>query len=214
MASRLAACLACHGQQDRTVANTYYPRISGKPAGYLYKQLQHFRDGQRHFPSMQYLIAPLSDAYLHDIARYFAEQHPIYPAPALPDASAAVLARGQQLVRQGDASRKIPACASCHGQAMTGIEPAIPGLLGLSKDYLQAQFGAWRNGSRRATAPDCMAQVARQLSDDDIQAAVQWLITQRPASYAPAPANPTPLPLPCSGLPTSAIPPQTTRSTQ
>ncbi len=30
---------------------------------------------------------------------------------------------------------------------MTGMEPAIPGLLGLHADYLSAQLGAWRYGT-------------------------------------------------------------------
>ena len=43
------------------------------------------------------------------------------------------------------------------------MAPAIPGLLGLPRDYLNSQFGAWRIGQRQAQEPDCMAQVARQL---------------------------------------------------
>ncbi len=40
---------------------------------------------------------------------------------------------------------------------MTGRAPFIPGLLGLPRDYLNAQLGAWRNGQRHASPPDCMA---------------------------------------------------------
>ena len=35
-------------------------------------------------------------------------------------------------------------CASCHGAAMTGVAPAVPGLLGLPRDYVLAQFGVER----------------------------------------------------------------------
>ena len=49
-------------------------------------------------------------------------------------------ARGEALVRRGDATRDIPACESCHGSALTGVVPAIPGLLGLPHDYLAAQL--------------------------------------------------------------------------
>ena len=42
---RVLACAACHAQKDRDDA--YFPRISGKPEGYLYNQLVNFRDGRR-----------------------------------------------------------------------------------------------------------------------------------------------------------------------
>ena len=45
---------------------------------------------------------------------------------------------------------------------MTGLAPFVPGLLGLPRDYLNAQLGAWRSGQRRALPPDCMAQVAQR----------------------------------------------------
>ena len=33
-------------------------------------------------------------------------------------------------------------CAACHGERLTGIEPAVPGLLGLPYDYLVVATGA------------------------------------------------------------------------
>jgi cytochrome c553 len=32
---------------------------------------------------------------------------------------------------QGDPARRIPACVQCHGDALMGVAPSIPGLLGL-----------------------------------------------------------------------------------
>jgi cytochrome c553 len=43
MADRMAACTACHGKEGRATADGYYPRIAGKPEGYLLNQLQSFR---------------------------------------------------------------------------------------------------------------------------------------------------------------------------
>jgi hypothetical protein len=48
--------------------------------------------------------------------------------------------------------------------AMTGVAPHIPGLLGLPRDYLNAQLGAWKAGQRRAHAPDCMKAVVARLT--------------------------------------------------
>jgi cytochrome c553 len=157
MAQRTLACTACHGKQGRAGPDGYYPRIAGKPAGYLYNQLLNFRDGQRHYGLMARLLDPLSDAYLLEIAQYFSALEIPYAPPGRAAADAGTLQRGRTIAMQGDASKDLPACAKCHGQALTGVAPDTPGLLGLPRDYLNSQLGAWRTGQRRAHAPDCMA---------------------------------------------------------
>ena len=149
LAQRLKACSACHGPQGRATNQGYFPRIAGKPAGYLYNQLVNFREGRRRHEAMTYLIDHMSDAYLREIADHFAGLDLPYPAPQTQTAARAALERGEQLVRHGDPARGIPACSTCHGTSMTGIAPAMPGLLGLPRDYLLGQFGGWRNGERR-----------------------------------------------------------------
>ena len=62
------------------------------------------------------------------------------PAPA-------VLERGRQLVLEGDTALKVPACIACHGERLTGVQPSIAGLPGQPRDYINAQFGTWRNHS-------------------------------------------------------------------
>jgi cytochrome c553 len=194
IAQRTLACTACHGKEGRAAADGYYPRIAGKPAGYLYHQLLNFRENRRHYGLMTQMVDPLSDAYLMEIAEYFSSLDLPYPAPQPVTATQEVLRRGGQLVTQGDPARQVPACAQCHGTALTGVAPNIPGLLGLPRDYLNAQLGAWRTGQRRAHAPDCMAAVANQLTQDDIHAVTSWLAAQAPPADAhPAKALP-PLP--------------------
>ena len=88
---------------------------------------------------------------------------------------------------------------------MTGLAPSVPGLLGLPRDYLNAQLGAWRSGQRRALPPDCMAQVAQRLSPEDIGAVSAWLAAQPVPAHAAAPPAPsTPLPLACGGVAAAA----------
>ncbi len=201
LSTQVLACTACHGKEGRATPLAYFPRIAGKPAGYLYHQLLNFRDGRRSYPQMGYLLENLTDSYLHDMALHFAAlQVPYPPAPA-PQAPPEVLERGRLLVQQGDAARRLPACVQCHGQAMTGVQPAIPGLLGLPRDYLNAQLGAWQTGQRRAQAPDCMGQVAQKLTSAEVSAISAWLAAQPvPAGGAPAAALPEPLPLRCGGV--------------
>lgn len=198
MAQRMQACVVCHGKEGRATNQGYFPRIAGKPAGYLYNQLVNFRDGRRQNATMAYLVDQMSDAYLREIAAYFAALELPYPPPQTTGAPPPLLARGEQLVRHGDAQRGIPACSQCHGAAMTGVNPAMPGLLGLPRDYVLGQFGAWRSGLRRATAPDCMGDIARRLSGDDVTAAATWLSSQ-PVTGGPAAADTLParLPLTC-----------------
>src|SRR5262245_60073454 len=128
---RLAACAACHGKTgEGLAAKEYYPRIAGKPAGYLFNQLVNFRERRRQSPAMNYIVAFLSDEYLRDMARYYAAQPPVFP-PLEEKPSGEVLARGEALMQRGDPVRKIPACAACHGKRLTGMDPSIPGLVGL-----------------------------------------------------------------------------------
>jgi cytochrome c553 len=202
MAQRVQACTGCHGPQGRAASDGYYPRIAGKPAGYLYHQLLSFRDGRRHYALMTNLLAPLSDDYLREIATHFASLEIAYPPPQRPTADAEVLRRGETLVVRGDAALRIPACVACHGAALMGVAPAIPALIGMPRDYLNAQLGAWRTGDRHAIAPDCMAQVAKALAPQDIAALSQWLAAQPvPALAKPAAALPAALPSPCGGVP-------------
>ncbi len=75
----------------------------------------------------------------------FPDQHPPYPAPQPSQSNPAELERGRVLVHDGDKAKGIPACVACHSAKMTGTAPAIPGLIGLPRDYLLGQIGAWRN---------------------------------------------------------------------
>ena len=68
MAARVQGCTACHGVHGEGTDNDYFPRLAGKPADYLYNQLQNFREGRRKYPPMNYLVTYLSDDYLHQIA--------------------------------------------------------------------------------------------------------------------------------------------------
>jgi cytochrome c553 len=145
----------------------------------------------------------LSDAYLRDIAEHFAAIDLPYPPPQTTRVSPEVRARAEALVRQGDPARKLPACVACHGERLTGMNPAVPGLLGLPRDYLIGQLGGWQTDLRHAHAPDCMGQVAKALSSEDVGALASWLSAQPvPPNAHPAPPAAKPMPLRCgSALP-------------
>lgn len=201
LAQRLQACTACHGDQGRAAPDGYHPRLAGKPAGYLYNQLRHFQEGRRTYGPMSQMVSTLSDSYLLEIAQHYASLQVAYPAPGPSNAPPEVLQRGRTLALVGDPSRDLPACASCHGSQLMGREPATPGLLGLPRDYINSQLGAWREGLRRAHEPDCMRTVAGKLAPADVAAVSAWLAKQPvPPNALPETAHP-PNTLPCGTAP-------------
>lgn len=207
MEARTLACVGCHGDKGRGVANVYFPRLAGKPAGYLYNQLIAFQEGRRRYAPMNYLLAYLPPAYLKQMADYFAAQSPDPLPVTAPDTPAATLAQGQQIVAKGLPDKKIPACTACHGAALTGREPGIPGLLGLRADYVSAQLGAWRYGTRTAVAPDCMQIVAATLSEPEVAAVSAYLATLPvPQQDKPVAADTAQLPLACGSQQAAAAP--------
>lgn len=185
-AERVKACTICHAAADRHERDAYYPRIAGKLEGYLFNQLRHFRDGRRYHQPMAILLENMSDEYLLEIARYFAELDLPYPPPESISLQAAEVKLAERLIYFGDPGRDIPACNSCHGKQLMGTAPYVPGLLGLHSSYLTAQLGGWHSGGLiRGKIMNCMTDVARQLNYEEINALAKWLAAQ-PVSGEPA----------------------------
>ncbi|SEO52016.1 Cytochrome c553 [Nitrosovibrio sp. Nv6] len=179
MAERVKACVICHGPEDKAGRDAYYPRIAGKPEGYLFNQLRNFRDGRRHYRPMALLLEGLPDQYLREMALYFASLQQAFPPPEPMTASPAEVALARKLITKGDSVRKIPACVECHGKDLMGTAPFIPGLLGLPRVYIIAQFGNWQHGAlMRGQTPDCMSEIAKQLTTGEISAIAAWLAAQ------------------------------------
>ena len=188
MAARVLACASCHGEMGEGTNDDYFPRLAGKPAGYLYNQLVAFRDGRRKYPPMNYLLEYPARSLSQGDGGLFrrAAAAASRPRPR-PTSAPTMLARGETLVDQGRLPRGTsPPARAATGRPSPAWSPAIPGLLGLRATYISAQLGAWRYGTRTAAAPDCMQIVAGHLTEDDVKAVAAWL------SSRPAPANPSP----------------------
>lgn len=186
---RVKPCTICHGDEDRAGRDAYYPRIAGKPAGYLFNQLRNFRDGRRYYQAMAILLENLSDEYLLEIAHYFSSLEYPYPEAAANTLSPVETHAIDVLIHSGDPERDIPACSACHGENLMGIKPFIPSLLGLPHAYVAAQFGGWRNGGiMRGQTPDCMSEIAKKLSQEEVNALAVWL-PAHPVAGEPAEAE-------------------------
>ena len=101
MAERVKPCVACHGLEDKVGRDAYYPRIAGKPKGYLFNQLRSFRDGLRYYRPMTLLLANMTDEYLLEMAAYFSGLKQPFPPPERIAASSAQIKLARQLINRG-----------------------------------------------------------------------------------------------------------------
>lgn len=173
---RLAACSQCHGKLGQgNAGDTRTPHLAGKPVGYLYQQLQSFKMGKRNHAPMQYVVKQLSDDYLKLISHYYASQPVVYE-PQQVAISDEEFERGRLLSLEGEG--QIPSCKSCHGPNLMGVKPMIPGVLGLSYEYLERQLKLWHQNARVSDNTNCMWIVANRMKLDDIKAVSAWLAAQ------------------------------------
>lgn len=148
-------CMTCHGPDGGGMAAAGYPRLAGLNPGYLSRELQAFRSGQRNNPVMLPMAKGLTEDEIAAVSVYYAKLPvPATPAP-LPDAAASpalsanALAHAEGLARWGDwTGRGLPACAQCHGPEGNGIGAFFPGIAGQPARYIAAQLVAWRSGTR------------------------------------------------------------------
>ena len=80
---------------------------------------------------------------------------------------------GERLFNQGDHTRGIPACSSCHGVAGDSQNADYPKLSGQFGKYLDSQLRAFRDASRPSPV---MVAAAKSLNDEDIANVVQYLV--------------------------------------
>jgi len=165
------ACAGCHGANGMPATGTPFPRLSGVPVEYVAKQLFDYRDGSRPNPVMVPIAKALSDAEIGSLAHYYASQQP--PARGTRPGPVAGPQRGRQLARYGDNALAIPACGDCHGSDDTGGGPMLPPLAQPAA-YTSAQLQAFRAGERRNDTDRVMRELAKRLSDADIQALADY----------------------------------------
>ncbi|MEO8006335.1 MAG: c-type cytochrome [Betaproteobacteria bacterium] len=179
------ACATCHGTKGEGGGDGLYPRIAGLPTAYIENQLRDFRDGKRANPLMSPMAAGLTDAEIKTVAQYLSSlRTPYKPVTGL---SPAQLAPGQSLVTVGSWERGVPPCSGCHGAALTGVAPSIPGLAGQWPQYLAAQLNAFQVGKRPATPLGLMARVAHGMTAEDIRSVSAYIASLEPGAVPEAP---------------------------
>ena len=175
------ACFTCHGL-DGGGDGVAAPRLAGLDAGYLQKQLEDYASGLRPDDAMTRIAKALDQQGRREVAAYYAA------LPTPPTQTPASMAPAPALYLNGDPSRGIVACASCHGDRGQGSgQGGNPQIAGQPAAYTLEQIDRWKAGKRRNDPRGVMAAAVKSLSDPEARAIASWLSTQ-PASPARASA--------------------------
>jgi cytochrome c553 len=164
-------CGACHGV-DGNSAISMNPKLAGQHAKYLAKQLTEFKLASqtggkegRNNAIMNGMSAALSEQDILDLAAYFSSQDAT-PGESSQDS----IVQGNKLYVGGDLKRGITACIACHGPKGNGTSlSGFPDISGQHSDYIASQLKAFRSGDRANSLNGMMADIAKRLTDEDIE---------------------------------------------
>ena len=163
-------CGACHNT-DGNSNNPIYPSLAGQHPEYLAKQLTEFRSGARMNATMAPNAAKLSDADILNLAAYFSAQQP-KPKQAK-DGNLA--AEGKKIYKGGNQGSGVPACASCHGPAGSGIPVQFPRVASQHAKYVLSQLKNFRSGDRANDGGKMMQVIARKMTDQEMKAVAEYI---------------------------------------
>jgi cytochrome c553 len=167
--TEVKACAGCHGLLGEGKRDPLRPRLTGQSWFYLKKQLDDFASGARPSEIMQPIAQALTEAQREDAAYYYAEIR-WAPYPPQPDGGdPALLQKAGALSAVGDPERGIEACVTCHDYGGTGLPPSFPYLTAQYAEYTERQLRLWKQGLRDNDPLDVMAEIAEQLSDEEIR---------------------------------------------
>lgn len=168
--TKSTTCAACHGA-DGNSAIDMNPKLAGQHADYIVKQLMEFQLASktggaegRNNAVMNGMAAALSEQDMLDIAAYYSGQE-ASPGSTPED----VIEAGQKLFIGGDSERGITACSACHGPRGNGLALAkFPDISGQHGAYIKSQLEAFRSGQRANDPNGMMRDIAKRLTDEDI----------------------------------------------
>lgn len=167
-ANVLLNCSSCHTvgppRQDAVRAPSPYPNLNGQPARYLERQLHAYRMGLRQHPQMQATATALGEG-AGAMARLYADARP--PELSAPPENGE-FEDAVTLVTEGDWSRGLPSCDSCHALEEAERGRLMPRLHGHPAPYLARQLRAYADGSRQSDTMGRMRGYAAQLSETEI----------------------------------------------
>jgi cytochrome c553 len=166
-------CAACHGADGNSLASAN-PSLAGQPAGYIAKQLTHFKSGVRDNAIMKGFATALSDDDMKAVGEYFSRQKPrIIGAKNLELAKT-----GEAIWRGGIPAKGVPACTACHGPSGAGIPAQYPRLGGQYAEYTYEELSAFAKGVRGNHDKDAggkiMTAIAAKMNEAEMKAVAEY----------------------------------------
>lgn len=183
--AKAAVCFGCHGGDGNSpIAD--FPRLAGQYGAYIVKQVRDFqtahRDNNPIMSGMAATVASVEDA--KDIGAYFQTQK-LSPDPITPAPARDVLQKGERIYRQGNPDSGVYGCINCHGENGKGRSPTIsqfPVVGAQHRDYLIKQLNDFASGTRKNDPAGMMGDIARKLTEDEINAVAEYLANIKPGN--------------------------------
>ncbi|MCA0008687.1 MULTISPECIES: c-type cytochrome [unclassified Mesorhizobium] len=170
-------CAICHGPTGVSRADS--PNLAGQYPAAIYKQLKDFKSGARVNAVMSPFAPHLADQDMIDLAAYYNY------LPRLPAYHPSQKVPAPRIVINGAPMRGIAPCGSCHGSLDN--KAGSPWLEGQSAVYIKAQLRAFADGGRRNDISQQMRNIARAMTDDEMEQVAQYYASQPPDKYKPQP---------------------------
>lgn len=171
-----ALCHGCHGEQGMAIAPNF-PNLASQKPGYIVKQVEDFQQQHRYNDTMSpmaFTIASKEDLY--NIAAYFSSQKPM--KAMIPGSDEKLIKKGKVIFESGNPESGLYGCINCHGpkgRGKSATNQVFPIIGGQNKDYLIAQLQTFRSGERKNDPAGMMGDIAKRLSDAEIEAVSEYL---------------------------------------
>jgi cytochrome c553 len=157
-------CAGCHGEAGVSLLENI-PSLAAQPDQFIQWQLVFFRAGTRKNEQMQPVVEQLNNDDIRNLGAYFASLPP--PKASKPDDNPDLSKKGAQAA----AGRR---CASCHTDSYAGTK-AVARVAGQREEYLIKALHDYKSGVRSGGGMAAMAEVAYQLSEEEIEALAHYL---------------------------------------
>jgi cytochrome c553 len=153
------ACISCHGLQGQGDGISV-PYLASMDEGYLLRQLDDYASARRQHAAMSKIAKRLTPSERASVAMYYERLD-----FTLPSREPLVV---NQLYNEGDASRGLASCASCHGENGEGQGAPNPPLAQQPAAFLEAQLRAWKRGGRQNDPEHVMLVISQLLTEKEI----------------------------------------------
>ncbi len=181
-ADKSALCQGCHGGTGNS-ESAEFPRLAGQYAGYIVKQIKDFKSGLRAnndtMAGMAATVETVQD--MKDIASYFAKQKMVSDPLHKPNKKLAE--KGEEIFTKGRPEKDLYACINCHGErgkGKAGTISTFPVIGGQHKDYIIKELKDLQSGLRANDPAGMMADIAKKLSAEEVEAVAEYLSLQLP----------------------------------